>query len=133
MKTFEINGVTKTLHEWHIELWNWLADNPTKEKGDWFNLKYNGLYKNEVHCECFACQLANYESFSWDNCKKCPIKWGNEVTGQIDMYCLSDINESSIDTLFDKWILEKDLQQRSEYARQIANLPWDEQEETDVQ
>ena len=128
MKTFEINGVEKTLHEWHMELWNWLADNPEKEKIDWFKLKFNDNYYNEVYSDCFACQCANYDSFDWIHCKKCPIIWGNEEF-QSDIFCINNLEDAFINTLFDKWTYESDMVKRSEYAHQIANLPWNESEE----
>ena len=112
MKTFTINRVTKTLHEWHMELWNWLADNPDKYKNDWFEFMESN---NLPHLYCFACEI---DFVMGENCDYCPIL--NEI-GCFD------------DGLYSKWYHETNLQQRSEYARQIANLEWNEQEETDVQ
>ena len=117
MKTFEINGVTKTLHEWHMELWNWLADNPEKIKQSWFNFikcKY-GDYPDD---KCFACE---YDVITSDSaCSNCPI-------------CKREEGKSCLNGLYHKWYDETDLQKRYEYALQIANLEWNEQEESDVQ
>ena len=113
MKTFEINGVTKTLHEWHMELWNWLADNPDKSKEDWMVIVKCSFDERPLH-NCFACE------YDHSSCENCPFS--ENIIG-----CFDD------DGLYSKWYHETNLQQRSEYSRQIANLPWNEQEETDVQ
>ena len=131
MKTFEINGATKTLHEWHKELWNWLADNPSESKQRFF-------YENKCNIIpkhfCFACESANWISDDCGDefCSNCPINWGKSKPFACE-HCEDDDDflEDDEIALYAEWRkealayeCEKDLKNLSTLARQIANLPW---------
>ena len=136
MKTFTINGVTKTFHEWHMELWNWLADNPTKNKLDFFDEHECDLTPKHF---CFACESANWklDDCGDEFCSNCPINWGKSKPFACE-YCEDDndfLKDDEI-ALYKQWRDEeskykdeKDLKNISILAKQIANLPWNEMEE----
>ena len=44
-------------HTEHIKLWDWLANNPSKEKRDYFDEEYKGNVCPANYC--FACEFAN--------------------------------------------------------------------------
>lgn len=60
--------------EEHRKLWQWLADNPDKEKIEYFDeFVFPEYFKEEFNC-CFAC----FESRDTDGdicCDMCPITW----------------------------------------------------------
>ena len=90
-------------HTAHKELWNYLAENPTKWKEDWPKWKINGGEYSSVCHHCFACE------FTVDNiCYDCPLIWPNG-------YCYE---------LYEKWAKEGiSLEERTSLAIKIANLP----------
>ena len=56
----------------HIELWNWLADNPHQSKFCWPRWKEIKTIHNEMRGSwCFLCA-------DW-SCTKCPIQWEAET------------------------------------------------------
>lgn len=60
----------------HYELWNWLADNPDKDKPEWPGWEKtgssDGVYDNtEVFSYCFLCE-AMYASYA-SPCSHCPL------------------------------------------------------------
>lgn len=90
----------KTNKELHREMWNWLAENPEKQKSDWFDKEdVDALY------ECFACEECN------SDCEKCPLDRG--VIG-----C------DRVNGLYHIWITSKNMNTRSALAKVIAWLPW---------
>ncbi len=91
----------------HRELWNWLAQNPGKEKGDWPRWEWNGSDIPFVSEDCFACGLVTMD------CIICPI-------------CDYDPDKDEcLNGLFGKWHKETG-KERAALAKQIANLPWKE-------
>lgn len=100
-------------HTAHKELWNYLAENPTKQKEDWPEWKVNGGKYSRVDGNCFACE------FTIDStCCDCPLIWPNN-------YC------AGYNGLYSKWAKEGiSLEERTSSALQIANLPVKEGIET---
>lgn len=93
-------------HTAHKELWNYLAENPTKWKEDWPGWKINGGEYSSVCHHCFACE------FTIDSiCYDCPLIWPNGCcTGYYGLY--------------EKWAKEGiSLEERISLALKIANLP----------
>ena len=90
-------------HTAHKKLWNYLAENPTKQKEDWHGWEVNGGEYRWVCNHCFACE------FTVDNiCYNCPLIWP-------DGYCYG---------LYEKWVKEGiSLEERTSLALKIANLP----------
>lgn len=104
----------KSYEELHRELWNWLADNPTKSKRAWFEEFYPDE-KAPLHF-CFACEYAKNNTIASDICKKCPI---------------CDYKESSkcLNGLYEAWSTldySRQLGIKSDIARGIANLKWED-------
>lgn len=111
----------KPNRELHIELWNWLADNPGKHKRDWFPISD----EDDVLHDCFACEFtkmwSRYARGYISVCDKCPIKWGTEEDENKDNspYCVLPGSP------FHEWehLLDtKDTDGISQIARQIANM-----------
>lgn len=99
-------------HTAHKELWNWLADNPDKKKHEWPEWDFNGGKHKEIMGECFACQYAMSIKLINETCKKCPL---------VEHY---EKGNTCLNGLFNQWDYEcQNLQKRSGFARQIANLP----------
>ena len=90
----------KTNEELHREMWNWLAENPEKQKNDWFD-------KEDVDAldECFACEECN------SNCEECPLD--RSVIGCGKSY-----------GLYRMWMASEDADVRRALAKVIAGLPW---------
>lgn len=90
----------KTNEELHREMWNWLAENPEKQKSDWFD-------KEDVDAlnECFACEECN------SNCGECPLD--SNVIG-----CGKSCG------LYHIWLASEDVDVRRALAKVIAGLPW---------
>ena len=110
-----------TRHELHKDLWNWLAENPSKQKYDWPKWP---IYTNQARSNCFACREAQIRhdeiSLTEAYCLSCPITWGNSMNSCTDpgspysAWCDEDADNG-------------DLTSRAEYAKQVANLPWKEE------
>lgn len=125
-------------YKWNIDdhkrLWNWLAENPDKNKWDWpwwdntvsyeddtdFKRSHPHTFKGDlIEANCFACEssIGIVEAFDEDSDDYieifiCPLQIRcNKLIGQ----CLNG--------LYNNWDGTKDLTQRSAIALQIANLP----------
>ena len=98
----------------HRKMWNWLAENPDKNKKDWPGWKRHNddIFPKEEENYCFLC---GYISADPDkDCYNCPIDW--VVTDMcMDMYLETPyyILHSTATTLKNK----------AKYAEIIANLP----------
>ena len=129
------------LQDLHKELWQWLADNPKRDKWDW-----PGWHRNEVillgqnYHYCFACLHARRcrDSSSHvgadgyhrkSSCHWCPLYWGKQGC------------ERSPTSHYAKWVAAKRtlemahevmsrdsivdaLDAKAACAREIANMPW---------
>ena len=100
-------------HTAHKELWNYLAENPTKWKEDWPGWKINGGEYSKVDSHCFACEFT-----ICGTCYDCPLIWPSG--------CCTNYSG-----LYKKWVEEDiNLKERTSLALQIANLPVKEGVET---
>lgn len=93
----------------HQELWNWLADNPERNKEDW--PKWG--YMPEVQGDCFACEYSTASKIDTiSECPEaCPFIW------PVSVWCLAPTS------LYAQYRGCSDMKKRAELARQIANLP----------
>ena len=93
-------------HTAHKELWNYLAENPTKQKEDWPGWEVNGGKYNKINSHCFACEF-----IVGSTCCDCPLIWPSKQ-------CIG------IYGLYQRWV-EQDisLEERTSFALKIANLP----------
>lgn len=91
----------------HIKLWDWLADNPSKEKYDYFDdvkLGRNLRPKNR----CFGCEFSsNVLKYIEDNYGKRVIDFiGSDVLYEGCFACPFDCNvedNGCLDGVFDEW------------------------------
>jgi len=95
----------------HRQLWNWLADNPWKEKEDWPGWKLNGGEYEDLHpYYCFMCIHMD----GMPMCHLCLLEWPENNYG----------TKKCIDGgLFSQWIDAETDETRINCARQIAELP----------
>lgn len=90
----------------HIELWTWLAANPTKPKKNWPGWSRNGgPYFSDVNY-CFACQAC-------EDCEDCPIAW-------LGGGCQLDNSQYRI---WEEAKLNRDYATAALYAQIIADIP----------
>lgn len=99
-------------HTGHQKLWNWLAENPGKIKGEW--LEWRAYYS--VSYGCFACDYACKLSIEITGkhtagyrCKHCPLVWGTKN-------CFNN-------GLYFKWDICNDPIERKKMAEAIRDLP----------
>ena len=110
-----------TNHQHHVELWTWLSENPTKCKSDWPKWKKNGEDVPEVWADCFACQEHKNGGRPCDNPPHCVLDWTQEQKYPDKLVC------SSTGSLFNRYRFaqtDKDWEETSKLALQIANLTW---------
>ena len=97
----------------HRKMWNWLADNPDKEKKDW-----PGWEKYDIDPlpeEVEYCFLCGYITHTEDvSCHDCPLDWG------ITDLCIDRCLETSYYLLY---LDAPTLKIKAQYAKIIANLP----------
>lgn len=101
----------------HQELWNWLADNPDKQKHNWPRWERNGGDVERVWGFCFACEIGTKHGKD-KACTNCPISWPG-------LSCKYKRVDDDTPGLYAEWRGTEPCDiKRSELARQIANLPW---------
>ena len=98
--------------ELHKNLWDWLTKNPEKEKchwPGWDDIDYPILDR------CFACEAAlRLAPVGYYKCHDCPLIWPN-----------GDLCNYPGGSLYNCWIDSKgDLEQRSRFAKKIADATW---------
>lgn len=105
--------MAKFNHTGHKELWDWLVQNPDKEKFEWTGWEKNGGKYQIPSWHCFACEYDEEygEEEGLYDCDGCPLVWP-------DVKCAI-----GYDSLYQKWDGETDLKKRSELACQIRDLP----------
>ena len=60
-----------------IELWDWLAKNPSKTEGDWPKWKLNGGSIHEMQHDCSCCEYDlrhGGSGYSAGGCQHCPLR-----------------------------------------------------------
>lgn len=110
----------------HRKMWNWIADETEKRKDivrkDEYFEAMRIPYEWRPLFECYACD------FCKTNCENCPIDWGGGKK------CYTD------NSPFNKWgealVLGsitplKYYKEAARFAREIANLPWKNDEKTE--
>lgn len=101
-------------HQAHVNLWNWLSENPDQQKlawPGWKDIPFKPLHS------CMACHFAAHVSPTGsvhpNRCKYCPLEWPGGVA-------CTDTTEQS---LHDRWLETDDLEERAELAARIRDLP----------
>ena len=95
-------------HSLHRELWQWLADNPGKQKRHWPKWIENDGDVPLCDSLCFACDY-NYDRFDGNcDCTHCPLQW-SEVSCEYSE--------------FEQWVTAYDPQERTRLALLIKDLP----------
>ncbi len=98
--------MAKFNHTGHKELWDWLAQNPDKSKGNWPGWIWNGGEYNRQRALCFACE------YTGEDCKvynHCPLVWPCNCESKKGLYRL--------------WRICKDYNLRTKFAERIRDLP----------
>lgn len=93
-------------HTLHKEMWQWLSDNPNKNKRDWPRWKHNGGDIEKSVGNCFACKYSIYFGY---RCKYCPFN--------------IDTSKSCLNDLYIEWCFNNNLNEKKELATQIKNFP----------
>lgn len=103
-------------HVGHRELWGWLAAHPDKDKEDWPGWKSRGGKYDNAICDCFACEadIEYKRTYTTPDsgvpCEYCPL-------------CQRYSNKGCLDGLYEDWALADSLEEKSEMALLIRNLP----------
>lgn len=92
MSKLVIKRLRRFNHTAHKELWNWLAEHPDADKGDWPGWEKYG----EVENLCFACETVKNPK---ERCEDCPLVWplppfGESICGS---FCIV------YGSLYDNW------------------------------
>lgn len=126
MKQYEVRPIPESLkfnHAAHVELWDWLAQHPDKGKDDWPGWEESGAIPVFY---CFACkaaermaqylkQLPKDSGVGAINCATlCPLDWPGPS-------CVRDYYYHA--GRFREWQLETDLEKRVLLAKNIRDLP----------
>ena len=121
-----IDGIPKTYHEAHQDLWNELSQKPGMTKDDYFKSHDVSIHPQN---KCFAC-----ENCYW-RCSRCPITLWRKDAEDIDedAPCAMSVEEDDEkDGLYREWLDSigvMDCLRACEIAKQIADLEWKEVEE----
>jgi hypothetical protein len=76
-----------------MDLWDWLSNNPGKDKPDWPEWNDIFIQYGNIICNCFACHLC------MQDCTSCPLYYlfyknfvkDNDISGY-DTWCERNIN-----------------------------------------
>lgn len=113
------------------ELWDWLADNPTKTKTDWSEWNVQGGKYPYVLGLCFACEFAKTEEdCPGRDCNNCFLL-GLWLNGKVTKYITKKITHSGYTPCeyaryspYKLWVKYKNngnYEKTSFYARKIAD------------
>lgn len=94
----------KKAYKLHYELWDWLYENPSKQKRDWPMWTRNGGEIEEVDSDCFLCEI----HYLCD--RRCPL-YINQIpcfTEKIGLHA--------------KWCGAKTPKTRKKYAKLIRDI-----------
>lgn len=101
-----IKKYVKFYHTLHKDMWNYLYENPNKNKKDWPRWKRNGGDIKIVIGNCFACK---YDYKFNGTCDHCPFN--------------IDINKTCLNDLYIEWCHNNNLEKRKQLAKQIRDFP----------
>ena len=93
-------------HEAHFALWDWLVNNPGKDKDDWPGWK-NYAEADIPRNHCFACGACKCV------CKNCPMEWADESN------CIDETSNN----VFYLWHHEHEPGERVRLAKVIRDMP----------
>ena len=103
-------------HTLHMELWNYLAENPCYSDPVLVKRFWLQCHDVEVHSDCFACETAvSLVRNALDYCDDCPLDWGDD-----DFRCQDDCS------LYMSWKIawnRGDKKEAQRLAIMIADLP----------
>ena len=103
----------------HRRLWNWLAENPGKNKEQWPEWEFNGGKVVRMIADCPACEYAHMKQGINFPCDVCPIVWPG-------FSCQHKKDNNIYNGLYQDWNCEdSDIysSKRKKLALKIANLP----------
>lgn len=101
----------------HREMWDWLSENPDKEKVDCPTIE-KWLEDNEDYpdSDCFCCEYNLVQTYEYEEegCAHCPLKWPSKETA---FQCERNSG------LYKRWAYSDDPLERAALAAQIRDLP----------
>jgi hypothetical protein len=94
------------------ELWEWLSENPDKEKAEWhrWNINFGDIIMCTNQCPLCDWVVDTYGSLK-DCSKYCPIKWPNEE------------NSCCKSGPFSEWSRATNHDEKIRYSKQVVKLP----------
>ena len=105
-----------------LEMWEWLADNPTKSKREYY-FYLDANKRADEWDDCWACkeeQIRDKYTEALTCFENCPITWGKDGA---KIHCFV------LDSPYTKWLRAENSKEREKYARQIVDLiktTWEE-------
>ena len=107
----------RNMRKAHIELWQWLHDNPELDKHQWPGWRGNGGRRRRAHGLCYACELESQRAVKFGavgegNCEFCPL----DASVSQARY-----GEHTTCGIFWRWNESKDEAERRELAAQIRD------------
>lgn len=110
-----IRVFNRTLHK---ELWNWLANNPGKNKHKWPGWEHFTEEELEIidrDSYCFACLCCSTIHVKCSYGNNCPLDWKTTRTCTVDV------------SYYRRWLVESLIYNNDnltkEYAKKVADLP----------
>ena len=102
----------ETVKKLHREMWQWLEDNPTKNKEEWPRWESNGGDVPDADNECFLCEYTFRVKSDGLNCAEvCPANWLADESPE----------NGCVDTLFGAWLYASADLTRRRIAKAIKN------------
>ena len=121
-----IDGIQKTFHEAHRDMWEELSRNPGMTKDDYFE---KHKIKQRIRGNCFACESCQI------NCTECPIIIWRKDARKISRLCPCAFAEeygnkkSGLFALWGDAMFSRKYNEACKIAKQIADLEWIEPDE----
>jgi hypothetical protein len=101
-------------HTAHKEMWQWLSEHPTKEKGEWPGWDRNGGTTAFALLNCFACEYSEDGKDTGCTCINCPLVWPNDF---LNYACEKEGSP------YLNWTDTEDPEERRQLAEEVRDLP----------
>lgn len=116
-------------HKLHVELWQWLVDNPLMEKSDWPGWdEFNN--RNDALEDCFACAIVNRLAREYDLKNKDLSDYIYlTMAAECEKFCplFKVMGSCDNDSIFKKWEhakADEDIESYIKYAKLIRDAQW---------
>ena len=105
----------KTALEKSIEMWEWLAEHPNKEKADFFAEK-NLFDEDRPWAECYLCEYCNTVQIDHTHCEICPVDWTGNGNYDVRYRC------EKAGSPYEDWKKSYDGSDCAKYAKEVVKL-----------